>query len=193
LVQTTLGARRRCVAVADFFAKAGAVTGNLSVGGPRQRRAIIAFKLSEGCDLDKQCGDLDSVTMAGRKVGKHDWVRVPVCLLCSIGGIKHYHYPRSSDLDDWYEDPHWQRTRCLGCGRLLRIRVTSWRGTLHRSECSGADHAAAQAVARHRGQRAFRRRATAISSIGKPASSAARASCRGGSARCTVPATPNTG
>jgi hypothetical protein len=60
----------------------------------------------------------DSVTMGYRKVGgsrqkgNEHYVRVPICLLCTIDNI-----PRRGFL----------RTRCLNCGRPLRLYRPHWR------------------------------------------------------------------
>jgi hypothetical protein len=63
----------------------------------------------------------DSVTMEGRKIGKHYWVRVPICLLCTLDDIK---LERWRGCDSFYREPHWHRTRCLNCSRPLRIWFT---------------------------------------------------------------------
>jgi hypothetical protein len=65
--------------------------------------------------------------MQGRALGKNYWVRVPICLLCSLDDIKLH---RSRGNDGWYDDPHWHRTRCLNCGRPIRLH--SWRWYLER-------------------------------------------------------------
>lgn len=61
----------------------------------------------------------DSVTMGWRKIGKHYWVRVPICLLCALDAIKKSFFER-----------RYQRARCRNCGRPLRLhrpsRIDSW-------------------------------------------------------------------
>jgi len=66
----------------------------------------------------------DSVTMTARNIGrwKHEhWVRVPICLLCTLDDIK---LERWRGCDPFYREPHWHRCRCLNCGRPLRIGFT---------------------------------------------------------------------
>jgi ribosomal protein S27AE len=52
----------------------------------------------------------DSVTMEGRKVSRWHWVRVPVCLLCTL-----------TDMAAPFYLYRVSRTRCLTCGRPLRL------------------------------------------------------------------------
>jgi hypothetical protein len=63
----------------------------------------------------------DSVTMRPANIGHRKsphWVRVPVCLLCSINSIRIKKY---IGCDPFYETPSWHRTRCLNCGRPIRV------------------------------------------------------------------------
>jgi hypothetical protein len=61
---------------------------------------------------------MDSVTMQGRKVSKHYWPRVPICLLCTLNEVIKL---RTTDGATFYIPPRWHRARCLNCGRPLRI------------------------------------------------------------------------
>jgi hypothetical protein len=67
----------------------------------------------------------DSVTMEFRKIGgsrranNECWARVPVCLLCTLDAIELWRVPGG---DAYYSEPHWERARCLNCGRPLRLR-----------------------------------------------------------------------
>jgi hypothetical protein len=60
----------------------------------------------------------DSVTMEARQVGgsrranNDRWVRVPVCLLCTLDAIKESFFSR-----------RYHRTRCRNCERPMRLRI----------------------------------------------------------------------
>ena len=82
-----------------------------------------------------------SVTMERRAISgsiRRDnqvWVRVPVCLLCTLDGIKLY---RVRGGTDWYSEPRWRRARCLNCARLIRIRGYSLNAQTCCTDCKRA-------------------------------------------------------
>lgn len=62
----------------------------------------------------------NSVTMGARNLGRWKnphWVRVPICLLCTLDAIKLWGRRGAS----FYSAPQWLRTRCLNCERPIRI------------------------------------------------------------------------
>jgi hypothetical protein len=75
----------------------------------------------------------DSVTMEWRQIGgsrranNERFVRVPICLLCTLDDIKLRHVPGG---DAYYQEPDWFRARCRNCDRPLRLhrpsRIHSW-------------------------------------------------------------------
>jgi hypothetical protein len=63
----------------------------------------------------------DSVTMVTCNIGRRRnpyWLRVPICLDCTLDGIKLWRFGRN---EGFYETPRWHRTRCLNCSRPLRV------------------------------------------------------------------------
>jgi hypothetical protein len=81
-----------------------------------------AAKSAECCgDCGRALSATDSVTMVSRNVGrwKHEhWIRVPICLLCTLDAIKLWKWKSS---DGWYDKPRWHRARCLNCTRPIRV------------------------------------------------------------------------
>jgi hypothetical protein len=75
-------------------------------------------------DCGRALAPTDSVTMTRRDAGRRrnpDWIRVPICLLCTLDEIaRHW-----SGRRDMYNTPRWHRTRCLNCDRLIRIYGSS--------------------------------------------------------------------
>jgi hypothetical protein len=61
----------------------------------------------------------DSVTMMYGRIGKNYWLRVPICLLCTL-----------DDQTERFIEPRYWRRRCLNCGRPIRI-FKSWYGISH--------------------------------------------------------------
>ena len=81
----------------------------------------------------------NSVTMELRDVGrwKHPyWVRVPICLLCTLDAIALWRYPNSRE--SWYPSPHWHRTRCLNCERPIRVYGNSLNARTCCADCQRA-------------------------------------------------------
>jgi hypothetical protein len=81
----------------------------------------------------------DSVTMTTRNIGgwrNAVWVRVPVCLLCTLDGIMYWPSRRGSD--GWYSSPRWHRSRCLNCARPIRIYDDSLNAHTCRADCQRA-------------------------------------------------------
>ena len=64
----------------------------------------------------------DSVTMASCNIGRWrnpHWLRIPICLLCTLDAITYW--PSRRNSDGWYSSPRWHRARCLNCSRPIRI------------------------------------------------------------------------
>jgi hypothetical protein len=89
------------------------------VGASRElwAQAAKSAQICGGCF--RPLAPADSVTMGWRKIGKHYWVRVPICLLCALDAIKKSFFER-----------RYQRARCRNCDRPLRLhrpsRIDSW-------------------------------------------------------------------
>jgi hypothetical protein len=58
----------------------------------------------------------DSVTIYSWQVNRHNSVRVPLCLFCTLDNIT---LVRIGDGHYW--NPGWHRTRCLNCHRPMRV------------------------------------------------------------------------
>jgi hypothetical protein len=68
-------------------------TTSYATGNTRRCAEFITESAAICGECFKPLAPSDGVTMEGRKVGRRYWVRVPVCSLLSIGGIKHWHCP----------------------------------------------------------------------------------------------------
>ena len=66
--------------------------------------------------------------------GNQRWVRVPVCLLCTLDGIRN----SFMGLDVFYRTPSWHRARCLNCRRLIRIHGYSLNAQTCCTDCKRA-------------------------------------------------------
>jgi hypothetical protein len=84
------------------------------------------------------CGQCFHRLAASDSVTKYGPLTAPICLLCSLTDIK---LRRWRGCDAYHEQPQWHRTRCLNCGRPLRIQLPfgryleNWRPSLNERCC----------------------------------------------------------
>ena len=106
-------------------------------------RALWSLTAKSACccaECFRPLSPMDSVTMEHRVVagsarhGNQRWVRVPVCLLCTLNDIRH----SFMGLDVFYQTPTWHRARCLNCQRLIRIHGRSLNAQVCCTSCKHA-------------------------------------------------------
>jgi len=96
--------------------------------GTREEARELRYQAAKSAAVCGECfrplAPTDSVTMEYRKVsgsrraGNERWLRVPICLLCTLDDIE---LVRWRNCWPFYREPRWHRTRCRNCERLIRI------------------------------------------------------------------------
>ena len=74
-------------------------------------------------DCFRPLAPAESVTMQRFNIGyprsNPIWVRVPVCLLCTLDCVAAWRLPGTAGF---YDAPRWRRTRCVNCDRPIWTR-----------------------------------------------------------------------
>jgi hypothetical protein len=88
----------------------------------RELYALAAKSASICGECFRPLAPTDSVTMEWRKISKHAWVRVPVCLSCHLDALA------ENERRPFSLERHYWRGRCRNCDRPIRIAL-DWYGT----------------------------------------------------------------
>jgi hypothetical protein len=94
----------------------------------RELRCLAAKSAAICGECFRPLAPMDSVTMEARQIGgsrgkgTDRWVRVPVCLFCTLDAM----------LGPFHSEPRYHRARCRNCGRPLRLH---WMPSLAAQTC----------------------------------------------------------